>query len=151
MRGQCRSPVCACQQLLHLSVWPPPPRTRRNGTRRNGGISSREVSHDADYVKCRRKQTKRQLPQVGGSFGPTTKAKGFLLSSTRNLVEIHKRVPEGVLGQDARVPNDDAPEASTGKGHVKPARIGKETDALVLVGPVYNSRHQQKRARPLGL
>lgn len=58
------------------------------------------------------------------------------LSSTRNLVEIHERVPQGVLGQDARVPNNDAPEASTGKGHVKPARIRKETDALVLVGSV---------------
>lgn len=50
-----------------------------------------------------------------------------------HLVEIHERVPEGVLGQDTRVPDDDAPESSTRESHVEAARVRKKTDALVLV------------------
>ncbi len=54
-------------------------------------------------------------------------------STTRNLVEIDECVPQGVLGKNARVPDDDAPEASTRECHVEAARVGKKTDALVLV------------------
>lgn len=52
---------------------------------------------------------------------------------TVHLVEVHERVPEGVLGQDARVSNDNAPEASTCESNVEAARVRQETDALVLV------------------
>lgn len=50
-----------------------------------------------------------------------------------HLVEVNERVPEGVLGKDTGVADDDAPEASARKGHVEAAGVGKKTDALVLV------------------
>ena len=52
---------------------------------------------------------------------------------SRYLVEVNECVPQWVLGQNPRISDDDAPEASSRQGDIEAPRIGKEADALVLV------------------